>query len=70
LSPGTIVALGKGLLLGEVGEASQTFAYGTYVLEVGFACVMVASLGQFKELADRMPDPEQAASAGCCSAKP
>jgi hypothetical protein len=41
----------------------QTLAYGTYVMEIGFACVVVASLWQFKEVADRMPDPRQAVSA-------
>jgi hypothetical protein len=41
----------------------QTLAYGTYVMEIGFACVVVASLWQFKELADRMPDPRKAVSA-------
>jgi hypothetical protein len=48
----------------------ESLAYGTYLMEVGFACVVVASLWQFRELADRMPDPEQGASAGCCSARP
>jgi len=41
-----------------------TLAYGTYLLEIGFACVVVASLWQFKELADRMPAPQEPAPAG------
>jgi uncharacterized membrane protein YeaQ/YmgE (transglycosylase-associated protein family) len=44
-------------------DNSQTLAYGTYLMEVGFACVVVASLWQFKELADRMPDPGETVSA-------
>jgi hypothetical protein len=45
-------------------DHSETVAYGTYLLEVGFASVVVASLWQFKEVADRMPDSGGATSAG------
>lgn len=40
-----------------IAERLESLAYGVYLLEAGFAGVVVAALWQFKVVGDRMPPP-------------
>lgn len=44
--------------------SSASLAYGIYLMEGGFAAVVVAALWQFKVVADRMPGPPGSGAAG------
>ena len=56
--------LGGAIWVPWILRSSASLAYGVYLMEGGFAAVVVAALWQFKVVADRMPGPPGSGAAG------
>lgn len=56
--------LGGAIWVPWILRSSASLAHGIYLMEGGFAAVVVAALWQFKVVADRMPGPPGSGTAG------
>lgn len=56
--------LGGAIWVPWILRSATSLAYGIYLVEGGFAAVVVAALWQFKVVADRMPGPPGSGAAG------